>query len=86
MSIFEYYRTDSLPIFARTTQNYSQINYSKLLKKYSIFRTMHCCSLRLCNFEISVMQWRPEVILSTVQYNEYSHGFRIAINRKFRES
>ena len=37
MRIFE---PGSLAIFAGNTQKYSQINYSKIAQKYSIFRTM----------------------------------------------
>ena len=38
--IFEFFEPESLAIFARNTQKYSQINYSKIAQKDSIFITM----------------------------------------------
>ena len=73
MSIFE---PESLAIFAGNTQKYSLINYSKIAQKVlniynnDIVVASDCAALR-----VSVMHWRLEVILFTVQHNECSYGF-----------
>ena len=53
MSIFEkIFEPESLSIFAgNKLKNIHKLITQKLLKKYSIFRTMTCCSLRSCSFE-----------------------------------
>ena len=68
MSIFE---PESLAILAGNTQKYSLINYSKIaqkvlnIKNNEIFVASDRAALR-----VSVMHWRLEVILSTVQHND----------------
>ena len=73
MSIFE---PESLAIFAGNTQKYSQINYSKIDQKVlNIYNNDIVVASDRAALRVSVMQWRLEVIHSTVQHNECSYGF-----------
>ena len=73
MSIFE---PESLAIFAGNTQKYSQINNSKIDQKVlNIYNNDIVVASDRAALRVSVMQWRLEVILSTVQHNECSYGF-----------
>ena len=73
MSIFE---PKSLAISAGNTQKYLLISYSKIAQKVlnvknnDIVVASDSAALR-----VSVMQWKLEVILSTVQHNKCSYGF-----------
>ena len=66
----------------------SLIIIQKSLKNHSIFRTDIAVAIDHTALRVSVMQWRLEVILSTVHHNECSYGFwdsHQLINRKFHE-
>ena len=76
MSIFEYFGTESLAIIAGNTQKYSQINYSKIAQKLlNIYNNDIVVASDRAALRVSVMQWKLEVIFSTVQHYECSYGF-----------
>ena len=64
MSIFEH---ESWAIFAEILKNTHKLITEKLLKKFSIFRTKPCCSLRSCSFESisDVMETRGYTLYCT---------------------
>ena len=75
-SIFQYFWDESLAIFAGNTQKYSKNNYSKIAQKVlNIKNNDIVVASDLAALRGSVMHWRLEVILSTVQHNKCSYGF-----------